>query len=204
VAISEVREPFVARDGPALTKEQVSGMTKNLLTVLGALSLVACGGTGVPWNGDGEPGGGPEVGTAGGPSAGTGYGGSSVGEGGYESGGYATGGSYIEGGGYSSGGTGYGGSYVGEGGYEHGGTGIAGGGGYASGGTGSNVGGEYGGSGSGGYASGGTGSQGGDSCSQNVAQCFEAAANCYQFSPWSDCDQIVDVCQGMQLECAED
>jgi hypothetical protein len=104
-------------------------------------------------------------------------------------------------GGYSYAGTG------GSGGYGHAGTHVGGEGGYGYAGT--HAGGEggydAGGAAQGGEASGGTGAGGGSSsvCSQNVAQCFDAAANCYQYSPWSDCDQIVDVCAAMQAECSE-
>ena len=45
------------------------------------------------------------------------------------------------------------------------------------------------------------GSSGDLNCLVNVAHCFEAAANCFEFSPGSDCDQIVDVCAAMQADC---
>ena len=165
-------------------------MTKQLLTVLGALSLVACGGSGVPYDSGGAPqldDWGSHTGIAG---SGT-VGGSHQGQGGEET-------------------TGAGGTHAGAGGYEIGGTdssGYAGAGGYGVAGTG--FGGTYaggaGGVAGGGYANGGTGVGGGNDslCLQNVAQCFDAAANCYQYSPWSDCDQIVDVCAAMQAECGE-
>jgi hypothetical protein len=41
-----------------------------------------------------------------------------------------------------------------------------------------------------------------NSCSHDVARCFDAAAACFEYSPWSDCDQIVDVCSAMEAQCA--
>ncbi|MDF3067351.1 MAG: hypothetical protein K0R38_2952, partial [Polyangiaceae bacterium] len=38
-------------------------------------------------------------------------------------------------------------------------------------------------------------------CLANVSHCFDAAANCFAYSPGSDCDQIVDVCAAMQADC---
>ena len=173
-------------------------MKNKLMAVLGALSLVACGGSGKPWGGEDGPssdGGwlGPD---GGGPilvAGSVGVGGASLTTGGYEAGGsFAVGGSGIAAGGYEAGGSfAVGGSGIAAGGYETGG--------YASGGTGSG-GFESGGTGSGGFESGGTGPQG-SPCEQNVVHCFDAAANCYQYSPWSDCDQIVDVCAAMQMNC---
>jgi hypothetical protein len=154
-------------------------MNKQWLTVLGALSLVACDGSGVPYDGgapqlDGWPQGaqGP-IGLAGTPAiAGSGTtGGSEQGQGGV---GGETDETSAGAGGYEVGG--FGGTHAGAGGYEMGGFGGT-------------------------HASAGGGN--GSLCSQNVAQCFDAAANCYQFSPWSDCDQIVDVCAAMQAECLD-
>jgi hypothetical protein len=169
-------------------------MKKKLMVVLGALSLMACGGSGKPWSGDGPAPtgqtpttlggtGGSEAVPVGGYEAGGSYAvGGSAAVGGYEAGGsYGVGGSYEAGGSYGVGGTG-----IDVGGYEAGGTG-----GYSSAGT-----------GYGGFESGGTGSQD-PACSQNVVHCFDAAANCYQYSPSSDCDQIVDVCAAMQMDCNE-
>lgn len=183
-------------------------MKKKLMTVLGALSLVACGGSGVPWGGEAPA----DDGNWGAPIAGTSWGlggslavgGSGIADGGYETGGTGQGGAVEiggtgQGGAVEIGGTGQGGA-VEIGGY--GGTGQGGAveiGGY--GGTGV----PYGGTGAvpqGGYTSGGTGSQS-EPCLQNVVHCFDAAANCYQYSPWSDCDQIVDVCAAMQMDCSE-
>ena len=50
-------------------------------------------------------------------------------------------------------------------------------------------------------AVGGSGSVDPNSCSHDVARCFNAAAACYEYSPWSDCDQIVDVCSAMEMQC---
>jgi hypothetical protein len=41
-----------------------------------------------------------------------------------------------------------------------------------------------------------------NSCSHDVARCFEAAAACYDNAPWSDCDAIVDVCSQMEKQCS--
>jgi hypothetical protein len=164
-------------------------MKKKLMTVLGTLSLVACGGSGVPWDGDGASGdegwGSPTAGTSSASGGTLALGGSGISDGGHEAGEIGQGGA-VEIGGY--GGTGP------VGGYESGGTGQGGAveiGGY--GGTGIPM---------GGYESGGTGSHG-EPCLQNVVHCFDAAANCYQYSPWSDCDQIVDICAAMQMDCSE-
>jgi hypothetical protein len=175
-------------------------MTKQLLTVLGTLSLVGCGGSGVPYDG-----GAPQVDDWGSHTgiAGSGAtGGSDQGQGGVGEETAGAGGTYVGGGGYGVAGTDSSG-YAGGGGYGVAGTdssGYAGGGGYGVAGTGSG-----GTDAGGGYANGGTGVGGGNGslCLQNVAQCFDAAANCYQYSPWSDCDQIVDVCAAMQAECGE-
>jgi hypothetical protein len=169
-------------------------MKKKLMTVVGALSLVACGGSGVPWGGeppdDDGVWGTPIAGTSWGSGGTLAVGGSGVSDGGYETGGTGQGGAVEtggtgQGGAVEIGGTGQGGA-VEIGGY--GGTGVP-----------------YGGTGAvpqGGYTSGGTGSQS-ELCLQNVVHCFDAAANCYQYSPWSDCDQIVDVCTAMQMDCSE-
>lgn len=188
-------------------------MTKKLMAVLGALALVACGGSGKPWEGEAPPdvdGGWPgrPVPSAGsGPIAAAGsaaVGGSDAAVGGYEAGGsYAVGGTGIAAGGYEAGGSyGVGGTGSAAGGYEAGGSYAVGGTGIAAGGY--EAGGGYGvgGTGYGGFESGGTGSQD-PLCSQNVVHCFDAAANCYQYSPSSDCDQIVDVCAAMQMACNE-
>jgi hypothetical protein len=53
----------------------------------------------------------------------------------------------------------------------------------------------------GGSPAGGNGSVDPNSCSHDVARCFEAAAACYEYSPWSECDQIVDVCSAMEMQC---
>ena len=200
-----------------MAKEQVKGMNKRLMAMLGALSLVACSGSGKTWDG-GAPDldddwSGPGTVVAGSstiPAAGTG-----TGVGGYEAGGsYAVGGTGYGVGGYEAGGSyGVGGTGYGVGGYEAGGSyavgGYEAGGGYGVGGTGYGVGGyEAGGGygfggtgvGGGGYAGTGTGPQD-PLCLQNVVHCFDAAANCYQYSPTSDCDQIVDVCAAMQMDC---
>ena len=50
-------------------------------------------------------------------------------------------------------------------------------------------------------AVGGSGGVDPNSCSHDVARCFEAAAACYEYSPWSECDQIVDVCSAMEMQC---
>jgi hypothetical protein len=186
-------------------------MNKQVMMLAGALSLVGCGGSGVPWSGGGSDAGPVPIGnpgsnyqTLGGTSAtggGIAVGGTSA-AGGAESGGTSYGGSEV-GGGYEAGGTSYGGSEAG-GGYEAGGTSYGGydaGGGYAAGGTGY-AGYGTGGTESGGYGSGGTGSQN-QTCAQSVTHCFDAAANCYEYSPWSDCDQIEDVCAAMQAACGE-
>ena len=178
-------------------------MTKKLMAVLGALVLVGCGGSGKPWSGEAPDvdGGWPTTGGGWvGPSVGgsVAAGGSDAGLGGYEAGGsYGVAGTGTGVGGYEAGGSyAVGGTGIGVGGYGAGGS-------YAVGGTGIGVGGYgNGGSGYGGVASGGTGSQD-PLCSQNVVHCFDAAANCYQYSPSSDCDQIVDVCAAMQMECNE-
>jgi len=177
-------------------------MKKKLMAVLGALSLVACGGSGKPWSGDdgpipdqGWPTTGPGIATGGSePSSVGGYeaGGNFGVAGSGAVGGYEAGGSFAVGG-YEAGGN------FGVAGYEAGGSFAVSGavGGYESGGS-------YGsaGTGYGGFTSGGTGSQG-SNCLQNVVHCFDAAANCYEYSPWSDCDQIVDVCAAMQMDCNE-
>ena len=118
---------------------------------------------------------------------------------------YDVGGNSDVGGGYGVAGTGVGGydagiGGTGVGGYEvGGGYGVAGSGGYEAGGS-------YGVGGTGiavgGYAGSGTGPQD-PLCLQNVVHCFDAASNCYQYSPTSDCDQIVDLCAVMQMECNE-
>ena len=87
-----------------------------------------------------------------------------------------------------------GGSGIATGGYGPDGTPAVGGSGVAAGG-----GSASGGSGYGGFESDGT--PRGSACSQNVVHCFDAAANCYQYSPASDCDEIVDVCAAMQSAC---
>ena len=179
-------------------------MNKQVMMLAGGLWLVGCGGSGRPWSGGGSDAGPDGIGAGpagplqvggsypvGGGVAVSGAGGTTIldpigGTGGYESGGTGSGGSDA-GGGYSAGGTGYAGTDAG-GGYEAGGTGS---GGFATAGT-----------GAGGYASGGTGSQD-QTCAQSVTHCFDAAANCYEYSPWSDCDQIVDVCAAMQATCGE-
>jgi hypothetical protein len=178
-------------------------MNKTVMTLMGAWWLVGCGSEGVPWEGAPEPdfygpgtGSGGAFAVAGGPgvpeAGSSSYAGTS-------SGGFETAGTSSHGGaaplaGSTSGGTGYGG-------YAAGGTEA---GGFDSGGSG------YGGSGFagapyGGYSAGGTGSGGSgpddSTCWQNVAHCLDAAASCYEFSPWSDCDQIVDVCTAMQMDC---
>ena len=181
-------------------------MKTQVLMLVGILSLVGCGGSGVPWEGEGPPLD-PQV-TGG--TGGSGVGSSS--SGGEEA---AFGGTGIVVGGYGTGGTlvGSGGAELVGGdssvGLEGGASGVepegGEGGDEAVGGTGSG-GYETGGTGSGGYETGGTGSGGTgsyDPCSLNVAHCFEAAASCYEFSPWSDCDQIVDVCAALQADCAE-
>jgi hypothetical protein len=40
-------------------------------------------------------------------------------------------------------------------------------------------------------------------CLVNVSHCFDAAASCFEYSPGSDCDEIVDVCANMQADCEE-
>jgi hypothetical protein len=182
-------------------------MNKKLMAVLGALSLVACGGSGKEWDGDGSA---PDVG-GGWPTTGIPVG--DVG-GSTAVGGSNIAGSYDVGGGYGVAGTGVGvgGNEVG-GGYDvgSGGTGCDMGSGYGVAGAGVDVGGnEAGGS----YSVGGTGIAVGGSggsaagpqdplCWQNVVHCFDAASNCFQYSPTSDCDQIVDLCAAMQTECNE-
>jgi hypothetical protein len=173
-------------------------MTKKMLTMVGVFSLVACGGSGEPWHGAEPPdaGGGP-VGIAGTWSSGSTGGTTAISEGGAETGGLSFGGA-VPSGGYEAGGTRFDGGSAGDDGYGYGGeTEVGGYGGTAVAG--------YGGvgvAGSGGYGP----SEGGSSsdsltCLQNVAHCFDAAANCYEYSPWSDCDQIVDVCAAMQMDC---
>jgi len=51
----------------------------------------------------------------------------------------------------------------------------------------------------GGYGAGGSVDP--NSCSHDVARCFDAAAACFENSPWSNCEQIVDVCAAMETEC---
>src|SRR4051812_50146206 len=104
-------------------------MKNKLMAVLGALSLVACGGSGKPWGGDdgdllppnawNSSGGTGPIPVAGGAPVG----GASVDTGGYEAGGsFAVGGSGIAEGGYEAGGSfAVGGSGIAEGGYEAGG-----------------------------------------------------------------------------------
>jgi len=195
-------EPPSCRGGPGLAKEQVSGMTKKLLVALGILSLVACGGSGKSWGGDGTaPDGGWPASESGGSSTvpegrSVVGGGSGIATGGYGPDGTpAVGGSGIAAGGYGPDGTpAVGGSGIAAGGYGPDGTPAVGGSGVAAGG-----GSASGGSGYGGFESDGT--PRGSACSQNVVHCFDAAANCYQYSPASDCDEIVDVCAAMQSAC---
>jgi len=182
-----------------------------LLTSL--LTLVACGGSGVPW--EGEQPAGSDAAVSGGTSA-AGGGATSVGassgknNGGLAMGGYQNvGGTLlieggvggeseepVAGGDESAGGESIGGTSCGggagtdlpQGGYEVGGESSeeTGGAGPAEG-------------GSGGYENGGEPDH--EACLLNVAHCFDAAANCFQYSPRSDCDQIVDVCAAMQAKC---
>jgi hypothetical protein len=173
------------------------------LMVASALSLVACGG-GEPWDGGwGEP---PKDGHAG---SWTGTGGSGPVTGGTasdveESGGESSGGS----GGAATAGSSWGGAFpIGgesnEGGAETGGYAGTATGGYAGTATGGSgpIGGE-GGASQAGAAGTGTGGNGPDlNCLAGVSRCFDAAANCFEFSPASDCDQIVDVCAAMQANC---
>jgi hypothetical protein len=51
----------------------------------------------------------------------------------------------------------------------------------------------------GGYGAGGSIDP--NSCSHDVARCFDAAAACFENSPWSNCGQIVEVCAAMESEC---
>ena len=178
-------------------------MNMKMVTFASALALVGCGGLHEESDigGDNaEPTTGPTGGRSHSGTAGTGYGGSGPaegGEGGYTTAGTGYGGHATAGtgsvGGYEMGGESAGGTGS-EGG--HGGVSVGGEGGFATAGEGgASVGGESGG--------GGTGSVPPSewTCSQNVAHCFDAAANCYEYSPWSDCDQIVDVCSEMQGSC---
>jgi hypothetical protein len=186
----------------ALDSRRSSGGMKKMMLVLGALSLVGCGGSGDPHAGGYYP---PDGGwAASGPVElpGTGTGGASetagTSSGGYEAGGApsATGGSGsatagTAAGGATTGGTSHAGGGAESGGEETGGT--ESGGGSETGGTGSGA------AGSGGYEAGGSS----DACALDVVHCFDAAANCYEYSPWSDCDQIVDVCAAMQAACTD-
>jgi hypothetical protein len=179
------------------SKEQGTSMSMKMMTFAGALALAGCGGlheapdmggtggTGYgasppkPVGGTGFEGGGFEAGGYGTGGTGVPTGGTRYEGGGYEAGGYGTGGTGVP-----TGGTGYEGGGYEAGGYEAGGVGFAG-------------------TAAGGYETGGTGSLPSDewTCLQNVSHCFNAAANCYEYSPWSDCDQIVDVCSAMQETC---
>ena len=165
------------------------------MMVAGALALAACG-SGKPWDENGTMPGeeSPHAG-AGGASA---FGGASLvgGESAVESGG--RGGIGKETGGYSAGGAPFGYPEIGEGGASliEGGSSNVGEGGETFGGS---------------SPGGGSGPAGGSSpagggnpelnCLANVSHCFEAAANCFEYSPASDCDQIVDVCADMQADC---
>jgi len=180
-------------------KETVKTMMMKLVMVAGALSLIACG-SGNPWDGTGEGSRGIEIGgaaTAGGPSA---AGGGSIAQGGEEE--SPWGGSGSTNGGACTGGISSGGAAQAGGGYAVGGEGgvTEGGGGTASGGV-EQGGGAYGGAvqvgGSGAVAGGGSELN----CLANVAHCFDAAANCFEYSPGSDCDKIVDVCAALQADC---
>lgn len=198
------------------SKEQGTLMNMKMVMFTGVLALVGCGGLHeAPDIGGGNPfpdvtagtsqgGSGPVGGTgyeAGGYAmAGTGHGGSEVTAGTNSYGGYGTAGTGYESGGYGTAGTGYESGGYEAGGYEAGGYEA---GGYESGGSGT-AGSSYGGGFPlGGASQGGTGSAPPDerTCLQNVSHCFNAAANCYEYSPWSDCDQIVDVCAAMQDAC---
>jgi hypothetical protein len=192
------------------SKEQGTRMKMKMITFGAVLALVGCGGLHeAPDLGGATPVGEATAGTSsalgGSGPLGSAYGGGSAtagtsAEGGYETGGTGFEGGGYEAGGYATGGTGFEGGGYEAGGYASGGTGFAGtpAGGYESGGTG------YGGGWPvGGASEGGTGSSLPDdwTCLQNVSHCFNAAANCYEYSPWSDCDQIVDVCSAMQDSC---
>jgi hypothetical protein len=41
-----------------------------------------------------------------------------------------------------------------------------------------------------------------NSCSHDVARCLDAAAACFEYSPWSDCAEIVSVCSAMEAQCS--
>lgn len=164
-----------------------------LVMVAGTFALIGCG-SGKPWDGAS---GGPEP-VPGGPSVG---GGSVVRDSG------ASGGEESESGGgrghamggISAGGSGGRGHAIGG---EGGASEVVQTGGISSGGPETSEGGE---------SSGGSDPVGGSSpvgggdrdldCLVNVSHCFEAAANCFAYSPGSDCDQIVDVCAAIQADC---
>jgi hypothetical protein len=164
-----------------------------LLTVAGAIALVACG-SGKPWDGSAPPpreewpragAGGAWAFGAGGKTGG------SVAEGGEET--ESRGGTSPETGGFSAGGCSFGGhTEGGEGGVTE----------VVEGGSSSGGGAAFGGISPAGGSSPGGGSDPGLDCLVNVSHCFDAAANCFEYSPASDCDQIVDVCAAMQADCA--
>jgi hypothetical protein len=194
------------------SKEQGTHMNMKMVTFTGAFALVGCGGLQeAPDVGGGNPFANVPAGASQyGPAAGTSsYGGYGTAGTGYESAGYGTAGTVYESGGYGTAGTGYesGGYGTGGTGYESGGYGTAGtgyeSGGYEAGGYGTAGSGYGGASPVGGSSQGGAGPVPPDewTCLQNVSHCFNAAANCYEYSPWSDCDQIVDVCAAMQETC---
>jgi len=191
-------EPVFWGRGPVRRKETVKTMMMKLVLVAGALSLMACG-SGKQWDGMGEGPPGMEIGgaaTAGGPGA---AGGGSIAQGGEAS---SWGGSGSMTGGACTGGISSGGVVQVGGGYPVGGEGgvTEGEAGTASGGA-EQGGGAYGGA----SQVGGSGAVGGGgselSCLANVAHCFDAAANCFEYSPGSDCDKIVDVCAALQADC---
>jgi hypothetical protein len=107
------------------------------------------------------------------------------------------------------GGHGFGGSVYANGGADYGsaGTGYGlGGSVYANGGADYGVGGTgygLGGFGYGGYSVGGSGREPDNgSCLEQVSHCLTVASDCFEYSPWSDCDQIIGLCDELQQSCA--
>jgi len=193
-------------------------MKWSVLSGCSALFALACSGTNGAENGGGwygepaprEIGGessvaGAGTATGGGsamPSGGYGAGTATGGSGAIPNGGYGAGTATGGGGAIPSGGFGAGTATGGGGAIPSGGFGA----GTATGGSGTMPNGGYGAVSAGGAEAGGgeAGGNGGvdpNSCSHDVARCFEAAAACYEYSPWSDCDQIVDVCSAMEMQC---
>jgi hypothetical protein len=188
-------------------------MKRKLMLVVFGLGSIGCGGL------DDGP---PEIAPDGRPYSaagrgGHGFGGSVYANGGADYGsagtGYGLGGSVYANGGadYGSAGTSYGlgGSVYANGGADYGsaGTGYGlGGSVYANGGADYGVGGTgygLGGFGYGGYSVGGSGREPDNgSCLEQVSHCLTVASDCFEYSPWSDCDQIIGLCDELQQSCA--